>query len=103
MASSNTSRQSIEACSRAISGSDGNADSRGLFDCLNARLAVCALVAIWTFTGSSHPLTFRVRCPQIADNGPPTIIHMDVLDAHKLVSSSTQAAEDFQLHRIRLQ
>jgi hypothetical protein len=55
MASSNTSRLSIEACSWTISGSDGDADSHGLFDCLNARLAVCALVAIWTFAGIIAP------------------------------------------------
>ena len=46
MVSSNTSRQSIEACSWAISRSDSGANKWGLLACLRARLIILVSVTI---------------------------------------------------------
>src|SRR5208282_4344836 len=35
----------------------------------------------------------------IADDGLPTVVHMDVLDADKLLTAVTQASKNLHLHR----
>jgi hypothetical protein len=42
-------------------------------------------------------LTWRIRLLHIADDGLPTIVHMDVLDADKLLPAVAQAAKDLNL------
>ena len=37
----------------------------------------------------------------IADEGLPTIVHMDVLDTHNLLTAVPQASKNLHLHRIR--
>jgi hypothetical protein len=44
-----------------------------------------------TEIGATHGLS------HIADDGLTTIVHMDVLDAHKLLPAATQASKDFNL------
>jgi hypothetical protein len=39
----------------------------------------------------------RILLFQIADDGLPTIVHMDVLDADKLLPTVTQASKDLNL------
>ena len=46
-------------------------------------------------------LTLRLRLLHIADEGLPTIVHMDVLDTHNLLTAVPQASKNFHLHRIR--
>jgi len=46
-------------------------------------------------------LTFRIRLSHIADNGLPTVIHMNMLDADNLMSAVTQASKNLYLRRIR--
>jgi hypothetical protein len=61
---------------------------------------------VFTHVGFGSPM-FR-KCPlklgplrigffHIADDSLPTIVHVDVLDAHKLLPAVTQAAKDLNL------
>ena len=42
---------------------------------------------------------FHIRRFHIADDGLPTVIHMNVLDADKLLPAITQASKQLYLHR----
>ena len=58
-----------------------------------AFVAVWPRFWLWPSLRSSHPLTFRVRGPHIADEGVATLIYVYVLNADKLTSASTQASQ----------
>ena len=53
-----------------------------------------------SYRGCSSILRFPLF--HIADDGLPTIVHMDMFDTDNLLPASTQPAENFHLHRIRL-
>jgi hypothetical protein len=54
--------------------------------------AAHAIVA--AFTPPRCPSTLRIRLFHIADDGLPTIVHMDVLDADKLPPAVGQASKN---------
>ena len=47
-------------------------------------------------------LSLHIGHLHIGDPGPPTVIHMNMLDADNLMSAVTQASENLYLRRIRL-
>jgi len=50
---------------------------------------------------SQSTLSSRSPTIDVADDGLPTNIHVDMLDANKLMSAATQASENLYLQRIR--
>ena len=44
-------------------------------------------------------LILRIRLFHIADDGLPTVVHMNMLNSNKLLPAVTQASKDFHLHR----
>ena len=46
-------------------------------------------------------LTLGIGSLHIADDGLPTVVHMDVVDVDKLLTAVTQASKNLRLHHIR--
>jgi hypothetical protein len=69
---------------------------------ISASYAISASVSISVRTGLLHksPPRGRIRLFHIANDGPPTIMDMHMLDANKLLPAVTQASKNLNLHRI---
>ena len=58
----------------------------------------------WVCVGVLNPVPWRQygSAFDIADDGPPTLIDVNMLDADKLLPAMTQPAKNLYLHRERL-
>jgi len=68
--------------------------------CLIERLVVRVSAAIWTFAESSHHWLSEPVVLALPITARSPVIYMHMLDADELLSASTQASENFHLHRI---
>jgi hypothetical protein len=55
------------------------------------------VLACGTITNFCVASTVRILLFNVADDRLPTIVHVDMLDAHKLLPSATQASENLNL------